>query len=152
MKITIKKSPTADTRTCDWTNVSQDQLYYSSIQHISDVQLAMQRFILLMNEAAVNHDHTKIGELEQFYADFKTGFKQQSWYDMHKATERHHINHPDGCRDDVNLIDVLEHIADCVMAGKARAGSVTKLELPNEVLQKAFENTWKLLDSIVDVE
>ncbi len=51
----------------------------------------------------------------------------------------------DGVPDDVNLLDVLEHVADCVMAGMARSGSVYELKLSDELLQKAFKNTVKLL-------
>lgn len=65
---------------------------------------------------------------------------------------RHHLNEPDGIREDVNLVDVLDFIADCVMAGMARSGSVYPLELPNELLQKAFQNTVELLKSNVQVE
>lgn len=152
MKIYIRKSPTADTRTCDFTKVSEEQLEYSSFQHIADVQAAINLFKDLLTNAAINHDRTKITDIQQFHADFITGFKQQIWYEMHKSTERHHISVPEGRRDDINLIDVLEHIADCVMAGKARSGLVSPLELPDDVLQKAFANTWKMLADAVEVK
>jgi len=61
------------------------------------------------------------------------------------------LNMADGVPADVNLLDVLEHITDCVMAGMARSGSVTPLCLPDEVLQKAFANTVELLKSRVVV-
>jgi hypothetical protein len=64
---------------------------------------------------------------------------------------RHHLDKADGVPTDVNLIDVLEHIADCVMAGMARSGSVYELKLPDEVLQRAFANTVNLLKSLVGV-
>lgn len=49
---------------------------------------------------------------------------------------------------DVNLIDVLDFIADCCMAGLARSGSVYELKLPAELLQRAFQNTIRhLIDS-----
>ena len=51
----------------------------------------------------------------------------------------------------MNLIDVLEMIADCVLAGMARSGSVYPLNLPTEVLVKAFENTVQLLKENVKV-
>ncbi len=51
----------------------------------------------------------------------------------------------DGVRDDVNLIDVLDFIADCVMAGMARSGSVYPLKLSPELLETAFQNTVEML-------
>jgi hypothetical protein len=55
-------------------------------------------------------------------------------------------------RDDVALVDVLEFVADCVMAGMARSGRVYDLTLPNEVLQKALKNTTEKLKAQVRVE
>lgn len=48
-------------------------------------------------------------------------------------------------------VDVLDMIADCVMAGMARSGSVYELKLEPEVLWRAFENTVDLLKSQVEV-
>lgn len=42
-------------------------------------------------------------------------------------------------------------IADCVMAGMARSGSVYALNLNPEVLRKAFDNTVDLLKANVVV-
>ena len=36
--IEIKQSKTADSRTCDWSKVTKEQLLESSIQHIGDIQ------------------------------------------------------------------------------------------------------------------
>lgn len=149
--IEIKKSSTADTRTCDWSKVSVDQLYNSSVQHIDDVDKALKFFREQLFFAAQHHDRTKLSDINGFHRDFQTGFKTQEWFEMHKREERHHINYPEGLRDDVNLIDVLEHIADCVMAGMGRSGSVYELKVPDEVLQKAFANTVKQLTSQVRV-
>ena len=38
--ISIQQSQTADTRTCDYANVTKETLLASSKQHISDVRLA----------------------------------------------------------------------------------------------------------------
>ena len=57
----------------------------------------------------------------------------------------------DGCPADVNLIDVLEFVADCVMASMARSGSVYPLQLTPDVLERAFQNTVELLKSQVAV-
>ena len=149
--ICIRRSPTADTRTCDWSKVSSEKLLASSKSHIDDVRAAMSFFADGCSDAGEAHDFTKLNEHDWFHKDFQTGFKEQGWYEMHKKTERHHLNSPDGAHEDVNLIDVLEHIADCVMAGMARSGSVYDLELPNEVLQTAFQNTVKKLKNQVKV-
>ena len=42
--IKIQKSSTADTRTCDVSKVTKDQLLESSLQHIEDVKKGMQSF------------------------------------------------------------------------------------------------------------
>jgi len=152
--ITIRPSPTADTRTCDVTKVSIDELLQSSIQHIEDVGKAMQFFALKIAEAARVHDTDKITDIDSFYADFQTKFAQTAWWDRHRKLNRHHLNHPsgDGVPADVNLIDVLDFIADCVMAGMARSGSVYPLQLAPEVLALAFRNTVDLLKAQVRVE
>ena len=149
--ITISPSPTADTRTCDFTKVSIETLLESSRIHISDVTKGMEFFRRLLLVAADVHDFDKIESIDAFHADFVTGFKQTGWWDNHRKVNRHHLNAADGIPDDVNLVDVLDHIVDCVMAGMARSGSVYALELPNEVLQRAFQNTVELLKQNVTV-
>lgn len=150
--IEIERSPTADTRTCDWSSVTKEKLRDSSIQHIGDVGRGLGFFGGMMIEAAAYHDQDKITALDQFYADFRTGFKQTGWWDNHRKVNRHHLNMEDGVPEDVNLIDVIEHIVDCVMAGMARSGYVYDLKLPDEVLQKAFQNTVELLKKNVKVK
>lgn len=150
--ITIKTSPTADTRTCDFANVTRETLYASSEQHINDVQTAIDLFISKLVEASNRHDFDKLTDIATFHADFVTGFKQTLWWDTHRRINRHHLTQDDGVRDDVNLIDVLDFIADCVMAGMARSGSVYPLNLSPELLERAFQNTVTLLKSQVTVE
>jgi hypothetical protein len=57
--------------------------------------------------------------------------------------ERHHLD--DRVPDDVNLLDVIEMVVDCVVAGMARTGEVYPIELSNDILQKALKNTKELL-------
>lgn len=149
--ITIKKSATADTRTCDFANTSKQTLLASSRQHIGDIVKAMAFFISKLTEAAGEHDYDKLTTIDWFHSDFITGFKETGWWDNHRKIHRHHINMPDGVPEDVNLLDVLEHIADCVMAGMARSGSVYELKLSDELLQKAFANTVSLLKNQIEV-
>jgi hypothetical protein len=151
MMIQIKKSATADTRTCDFSKVSKETLLASSRQHIGDVQAAMRFFGIALCDQAERHDFDKITEIDGFHRDFLTGFKQTAWWDNHRKVNRHHLLEEDGVPTDVNLLDVLEMIADCVMAGIARSGSVYQLNIKPEVLQAAFNNTVELLKAKVEV-
>jgi hypothetical protein len=150
--ITIHKSPTADTRTCDFANTSKETLLASSMQHIQDVGAAMGFLGILLCEQAERHDFDKISDIDGFHRDFLTGFKEHSWWDNHRKVNRHHLLEADGVPEDVNLIDVLDMIADCVMAGLARSGSVYPLNIDADVLRKAFDNTVELLKSKVEVK
>jgi hypothetical protein len=150
--IKIQKSETADTRTCDYANVTKATLLASSRSHIRDVQEAHQFFSRKIAEALLAHDTDKITDIDGFHRDFLTGFKVTEWWDRHRKLNRHHLQQEDGIPADVNLIDVLDFIADCVMAGMARSGSVYPLHLPAELLERAFQNTVSLLRSQVTVE
>jgi len=150
--ITIKPSPTADTRTCDWSKVTKEKLLWSSYDHVRDVEKGLSLFVEMLHSAALHHDHDKFSDIDGFHRDFQTGFKQTEWWDSHRKVNRHHLNVPDGVPADVNLIDVLDHITDCVMAGMARSGSVYELSLPDELLQRAFANTVELLKKNVQVK
>ncbi len=149
--IEIPKSASADTRTCDVTTISKETLYRASHQHINDVRRGLLFFKYLLDDAAARHDFDKLGDIDGFYADFQTKFANTTWWDRHRQINRHHLLQDDGVRDDVNLIDVLDFIADCTMAGMARAGSVYPLEIKPEVLMIAFKNTCSLLQSNVRV-
>ena len=149
--ITISPSPTADTRTCDYKAVSKETLLQSSYQHIGDVCAALEFFRDLIQDAKTKHDSDKISDIDGFHADFLTGFKNHSWWDRHRKLNRHHLTESDGIPENVDLIDVLDYISDCVMAGMARSGSVYELKLPPELLEKAFQNTVALLKSQVQV-
>ncbi len=150
--ITIQPSATADTRSCDWSKVSQDQLCDSSVQHRDDVRKGFAFFSRMMTRQAELHDHDKLSDIEGFHRDFKTGFAQTEWWDAHRKINRHHLLQEDGVPDDVNLIDVLDLIIDCTMAGLGRSGDVYPITLSQEVLQRAFENTCELLKSHVVVD
>lgn len=150
--IEITKSKTADTRTCDYANVTKETLLASSVQHIGDIEKALKFFISKLVEAGKNHDTDKLTDIDGFHADFVTGFAQTDWWDRHRALNRHHLQEPDGIPACVNLIDVLDFIADCVMAGMGRSGSVYPLHLPPELLERAFQNTVELLKSNVVVK
>ena len=150
--IKIKKSPTADTRTCDVSLVDKQTLLNSSCQHIQDVGMALAFFGSKLMEAAVKHDYDKLTEIDWFLSDFKTKFEQTGWWDNHRKIHRHHLNKEDGIPADVNLIDLIEYISDCVMAGMARSGSIYEIEASDELLRKAFNNTVELLKNQIEVK
>ena len=151
MTIKIRKSPTADTRSCDFTKVTKETLLNSSVQHILDVRCALEFFRQQLAESGSRHDRDKLDDIDGFHRDFVTGFKQTTWWDNHRKVNRHHLLHDDGVPADVNLIDVLDMIADCVMAGMARTGEVYPLNIDPKVLMRAFQNTVELLKSQVEV-
>ena len=150
--IHIQPSQTADTRTCDFSKVTKETLLASSKQHINDVRRALDFFMARICEAGQHHDPDKLTDIDGFHADFITGFQQTGWWDRHRTLNRHHLTQDDGIPADVNLIDVLDFIADCVMAGMARSGSVYELRLPPELLELAFQNTVELLKNQVIVD
>jgi hypothetical protein len=150
--IHVIPSPTADTRTCDYANVSKETLLASSKQHIQDVRAALAFFGDLLVRASYAHDPDKLTDIDGFHADFVTGFAQTGWWDRHRRLNRHHLTMADGIPEDVNLIDVLDYISDCVMSGMARSGSVYPLSLPPELLDKAFQHTVALLCRTVTVD
>lgn len=150
--IHIKPSPTADTRSCDWSTVSKEQLCDSSVMHREDVRQGFAFFSRMMMRQAELHDHDKLSNIDGFHADFQTGFEQYEWWDTHRKINRHHLLQEDGVPEDVNLIDVLDLIIDCTMAGMARSGEIYPITISQEVLTRAFENTCTLLKSHIVVD
>lgn len=150
--IKIKESKTADTRTCDWSKVTKQQLLESSLQHIGDIRKGFDFFISLMNRQAEIHDLSKITHIDDFHRNFATGFKEQDWWEYHQKVERHHFNNEWAIPEDVNLIDVLDQIVDGVMAGMARSGTYRQEYMSPELLKRAYDNTINLLLSQIEVE
>lgn len=152
MVVVISKSPTADTRTCDWSKVDKETLLESSRRHRGDVEQGVKEFVFELYAAARMHDFDKITDIDGFHRDFATGFKSTEWLDEHRRISRHHLDVDAGVPEDVNLIDVIEYIIDCVMAGMARSGSVYELKLSDKVLRRAFDNTVEWLKDRVLVK
>lgn len=151
-KIRICKSPTADTRSCDPSTVIKSQLKESSRMHIDDVRKGLKFFADMLKDSGSRHDVDKLSDIDGFYCDFAAdNIMKGKWYVRHLKVNRHHIDRPAGVPDDVNLIDVLDHVADCVMAGKARTGKVFDVVVPDKVLRKAVKNTVDLLIKNVSV-
>lgn len=150
--IKIKQSKTADSRNCDFTKVSKEQLFESSIQHIDDIRKGFEFFRALMYERATLHDKTKITHIDDFHRNFVSGFKETDWWELHQANERHHFNNAEYIPKDVNLVDILDQIIDGVMAGMARSGSYRQEFISPELLTIAYKNTVELLLKNVEVE
>ena len=150
--ITIKQSKTADTRSCDFSKVTKEQLRDSSVQHIQDVRKGMEFISDLIYQAGTCHDIDKLDSIDHFHSDFIGGFKETGWWDNHRKVNRHHLLQEDGVPEDVNLVDVLDMIVDCVMAGMGRTGTVYPLNITPEVLMRAFNNTVDLLKAQVVVK
>lgn len=153
--IKIKKNPNGDTRTAS-KNVSFEEFQKANNMHISDVNNVMNFLSNYVKRRGMFHDHTKKSQEKLFYDNFLstinngTDFIKDEWYQFHVQMERHHLlSH---CPDDVNLIDVLEMIVDCTCAGLARSGEVRPMEINDDILHKAIDNTVELIKSVVEVE
>lgn len=145
-KIKIPKSQDVDTRSAVG-EVTKKSLLQNTYSHISDVNNVGKWICNKMLEQLEQHDHTKIEGIDQFYKDFTTGkqngeFKSLPWWQLHK-TERHHLN--DSVPEDVNLLDVLEMVIDCTVAGLARSGNVYEITIPEDILADAIRNTSKMI-------
>ena len=149
-KIRIFKTQDADTRSAT-SDVTKDKLLSNTLSHILDVQNVGQWLAEMFKDQLSQHDHTKIDYIDEFYKDFneqlhskdKPNFKEMPWFQNRHLTERHHLN--DRVPDDVNLLDVLEMVVDCTCAGLARSGNVYPITIPQDVLEKAIENTKQLI-------
>ena len=155
MKVVIHKNPNGDTRTAP-KGITFKQFQEANNSHIMDVTNTMLRVSEMMEEAACTHDHTKKSDEEQFYKDFLstmnegTDFVSGKWYRHHVNTERHHLL--SRCPEDVNLLDVIEMIVDCVCAGKTRSGEIRGLEITPEILETAMKNMVKLVDDMTEAK
>ena len=130
----------------------------SNFEHCENVRIMMINFSKDIQAQGGKHDWTKIEEpyRSMFYRDMcnaiegRMKFEDGEWSKLHYATERHHLlrNVP----NDVNLIDVIEMIADCVCAGMARSGEVRPLEIDEFILMKAIDNTVKLMAESIELQ
>lgn len=154
MGIIIEKNPNGDTRTAP-KNISYKEFQEANDMHRADVCAVMKHLAGLVHKAGLEHDYTKKSDEELFYDNFLstmnkgTNFVDDRWYKHHVNTERHHLL--SRCPDDVNLIDVIEMIADCTCAGLARSGEVRALEINAKILEKAVQNTVNLIMSEIEL-
>ena len=154
MAIIIEKNPNGDTRTAP-KNISFEEFQVANNMHKKDVYEVMKYLARLIHRTGQNHDFTKKTQERLFYENFLstmnngTNFVEDEWYQLHVDTERHHLL--SRCPEDVNLIDVLEMIVDCTCAGLARSGEVRGLEINSEILEKAVQNTVRLIVNEIDL-
>ena len=155
MKTIIKKNPNGDTRTAK-KNVTFKEFQEANDMHRNDVKSVMHEISEIINMKGKEHDWTKKVEEELFYKNFLstinegTDFVNDKWYQYHINTERHHPLSK--CHNDITLLDIIEMVADCVCAGKARSGEIRNLEISDEILKLALNNTVKLIDEITEIE
>ena len=135
---------------------TKEQLLRDTKQHIRDVGKVLDSISLELVERGDHHDWTKLEYFDNFAKDAleridTPDFKKRDWYKIHTSEERHHINAR--VPPDVNLIDIFECIADCIVAGKTRSGTVNDnfLVIPQTVLNEAYWNTVKLVKDNVQV-
>lgn len=156
-KIKIKRNTLGDTRTA-----TKVPTFYEFVDanrdHVDDVRKMMNELADVICKRGGNHDFTKMNDPHKslFYRELCAkiegkidSFVDGEWYPLHCKTERHHLN--EHCPEDVNLIDVLEMISDCVCAGMARSGNVYPIEIPSDILQKAVSNTMQMCIDAVEV-
>ena len=155
MKVVIHKNPNGDTRTAP-KGITFEQFQEANDSHIADVRAVMDEIGTMFCENGEKHDWTKKAEEKMFYGDFLEtmaggiDFVSGKWYQHHVNTERHHLL--SRCPEDVNLLDVIEMIVDCVCAGKTRSGEIRGLEITPEILETAMKNTVKLIDDMTVVK
>lgn len=152
--IEIRKNPNGDTRTAP-KGITFEQFSEANDSHIKDVRLVMSELSQRLFSAGMIHDFTKKKFEKEFYNDFVATMNEGAdfvngwWYQKHIHDERHHpLSY---CHDDINLIDIIEMVVDCTVAGLARSGEVRPVEVDAEILNKAVTNTTKLIQRMVVV-
>lgn len=152
--IEIYKNPNCDTRTAN-KNVTFEEFQEANDNHIYDVQNVMYKIAILIQKTGKLHDCIKKCQEKMFFRDFKSAlennddFSESEFYKLHSTAERHHL--AANCPDDVNLIDVLEMIVDCSCATLARCGETKRITLDSDVLLRAVDNTYNLIESMIEL-
>lgn len=156
-KIKIKRNTNGDTRVAKSVPTFYDFADANNL-HIRDVREMMFELSKEIKLAGEEHDWTKVQDpyKSNFYRDLcntiegRIKFEDGQWNKDHYALERHHLLRR--CPNDVNLIDVIEMICDCVCAGMARSGEVRDLEISEDILLKAVRNTVEMCKEAVVLE
>lgn len=144
MIIEINKSPNADSRTAVG-KVSYEDFCKATDMHRDDVKRVMYELARRLREIADMHDFTKKTTELEYYESYinamknGTDFHNSDWYKNHTRQERHHINRY--VANDINLLDTLEYIVDQCYDSVSEKGKIGKIEIDDDVLMKAFNNT-----------
>lgn len=161
--IKIKETKNADTRSAKKLEaLTREILSAETKYHREAVRSVLRHCSIILSNRMAEHDLTKfdIDEMnkltisEDFYNAIKSGkqgkdFYELDWWKRHVKEERHHELDN---RGDVNLVDVIEMVVDCVCAGLARTGTIFPIKLKPETLQRAVDNTVELLKKEIEVE
>jgi len=120
-------------------------IYDKEEKNLDEVRLHQEAVKRLMNVIACEircratyHDYTKLKHYRLTFSE-------------HMRMERHHLNMSQGIPDDVNVIDLVEFVCDCVSAAAQRDGALkfSYLQVSPEVLMPIINNTaadlWKLV-------
>lgn len=154
MKTYIYKNQNGDTRSCKTTPEFKD-FQNANDMHIQDVRNVINNLAFELMLRGQTHDKTKKSLEDMFYNDLMNtinnggSFVEGDWFKIHINEERHHLL--SNCPDDVNLFDVIEMIVDCVCAGKARSNEIRELEINEDILKRALDNTVKKISDMVVV-
>lgn len=152
--IGITRNPDSDTRTAS-RYVTFDKFQRANRLHREEVKSVIQELGDKLIDIGVEHDYTKLQYEEEYFRDFKdtlengSDFTKGEWYQMHIHKEKHHPTAY--CHDDINLLHIIEFISDVLVATAARKGEAEMVELPPEILQKAYENTITLIKGMIFV-
>lgn len=147
--IIVTKSPSADSRSAK-EPITVPALRSSTVSHMKDVEKGIKFICYQLEDRTKHHDHTKIEHMEDFCDALNSeNVKESDWYKLHITEERHHLK--SNVPNDVNLIDVIEHLVDCTMAGLTRSGEIYDIDLLPEMLTLAVQNTVELLKDNITV-
>lgn len=134
-------------------DMTEDELHCNVLIHQLNVRRCLNEFVEMIEDAIDDHDYTKInnennGVNEDFYDMIINKNHDNGWWKRHQKIERHHLNDTQFVQDDVNLIDIMEMIADGFAAGVGRNGYYENRynDIDMELLFKAFKNTIKILE------
>ena len=154
--IEIKRNPNGDSRTGN-KNVSLDEFHKANVMHIADVYNIVDFLINILRNKARWHDYSKLEHEKLFYKNYleavnkEIPFEESEFYKLHLEVERHHPNK--NLKDDVNLLDIIEMICDCIAAQAARNGSKPNdIPLDEGILELAYKNTIKYINDNITIK
>lgn len=156
MIVEIDKSPNADSRTADKGKVSFEDFSKATDMHREDVKNVIYELARRLREIGDKHDWTKKEQEDEYYDSYVTSkkngtdFHKSDWYKNHVKEERHHIKYH--VAQDINLLDILEVVCDHCCDELVEKGRVGKMDIDEDVLMKAFNNTVELVKSFIRLD